>query len=142
MDFDPRDHDVRDREPDRQDSRDPRDAFMRELALARGEDREIVRNRDHEYRLRGSEARTLSTVGAFRVVPASKLRDHRTREHTRVAIVMHADSAHNCCRSPSSFTFGLWTRRSTGEQQNQFELLIRANARMMSGGRGSFARHR
>ena len=38
--------------------------------------REIVRDRDHEYTLRGSETRTLSTVGAFRVVPASKLRDH------------------------------------------------------------------
>lgn len=34
------------------------------------------RDRDHEYSLRGSETRTLATVGAFRVVPASKLRDH------------------------------------------------------------------
>jgi hypothetical protein len=49
---------------------------MRDLKLSRGEEREIVRDRDREYRLRGSEIRTLSTVGAFRVVPASKLRDH------------------------------------------------------------------
>jgi hypothetical protein len=52
MDFDPRDLDSRDRS--RQDGRDPRDAFMREFALPRGDDREIVTHRDHEYRLRGS----------------------------------------------------------------------------------------
>ena len=74
MDFDPRDHGSRDRDP--RDSRDPSDAFMRELNLPRGAERQIVRDRDHEYMLRGSETRTLSTVGAFRVVPASKLRDH------------------------------------------------------------------
>ena len=49
---------------------------MRDLDLPRGADREIVSDRDHEYNLRGSETRTLSTVGAFRVVPASRLRDH------------------------------------------------------------------
>lgn len=74
MDFDPRDHDARDR--DGRGSHDPRDVFMRDLGLPRGVDREIVRDRDHEHALRGSETRTLSTVGAFRVVPASKLRDH------------------------------------------------------------------
>lgn len=65
MDFDPRDHDARDREG--RDSHDPRDAFMRDLDLPRSAEREIVRDRDHEYNLRGSETRTLSTVGAFRV---------------------------------------------------------------------------
>lgn len=74
MDFDPRDHDSRDRNG--RESHDPRDTFMRDLDLPRGEDREIVRDRDHEYTLRGSETRTLSTVGAFRVVPAGNLRDH------------------------------------------------------------------
>ena len=74
MDFDPRDHDSRDR--DGREGHDPREAFMRDLELPRGKDREIVRDRDHEYTLRGSETRTLSTVGAFRVVPASRLRDH------------------------------------------------------------------
>jgi DNA-binding MarR family transcriptional regulator len=74
MDFDPRDHDARD--TDGRDRHDPRDVFMRDLKLPRGEDREIVRDRDHEYSLRGSETRMLSTVGAFRIVPASKLRDH------------------------------------------------------------------
>jgi DNA-binding MarR family transcriptional regulator len=74
MDFDPRDHDSRD--TGSRDIHDPRDTFMRDLALPRRADREIVRDRDHEYTLRGSETRTLSTVGAFRVVPASKLREH------------------------------------------------------------------
>jgi hypothetical protein len=74
MDFDPRDHDSRDRQG--RDRQDPREAFMRDLELPRGADREIVRDRDHEFSLRGSETRTLATVGAFRVVPASQLRDH------------------------------------------------------------------
>jgi DNA-binding PadR family transcriptional regulator len=77
MDFDPRDHDSRDR--DSRDIHDPRDAFMRDLDLPRSADREIVRDRDHEFNLRGSETRTLSTVGAFRVVPASRLRDDSGR---------------------------------------------------------------
>ena len=39
---------------------------MRDLDLPRGPDREIVHDaRDREYTLRGSETRTLSTVGAF-----------------------------------------------------------------------------
>jgi hypothetical protein len=77
MDFDPRYHDSRDRGS--RDRPDPRDAFMRDLDLPHGRDREVVRDRDHEYTLRGSETRTLSTVGAFRVVPANRLRDHSGR---------------------------------------------------------------
>ena len=57
-------------------SSDPRDVFMKDLNLPRGLERQIVRDRGREYTLRGSETRTLSTVGAFRVVPASDLRDH------------------------------------------------------------------
>jgi hypothetical protein len=38
-------------------------------------EREHVRCRDHVYTLRGSESRTLATVGAFRAVPASEFRD-------------------------------------------------------------------
>src|SRR2546427_11900992 len=60
--------------------RDPRDVFMRDLDLPRSRERETVYDaRDREYRLRGSETRTLSTVGAFRVVPARDLRDHADR---------------------------------------------------------------
>jgi hypothetical protein len=80
-----RDNDSRGLERDR-DSRnrdegiDPRDVFMRDLDLPRGPEREIVHDaRDREYTLRGSETRTLSTVGAFRVVSARDLRDHNER---------------------------------------------------------------
>lgn len=55
-----RDRDVRDR------GNDPRDAFRRHLDLPRGRDREIVHDaRGREYTLRGSESRSLSTVGAL-----------------------------------------------------------------------------
>ena len=86
MDFDPRDSDSRDeaRWPDRDreptdrtvDSREP---FTRDLDLPRGLDREIVRDRNREYTLRGSETRTLATVGAFRVVSSRDLRDQHDR---------------------------------------------------------------
>src|SRR5258708_2605047 len=39
----------------------------------------MVRDRDREYTLRGSETRTLATVGAFRVVSSRDLRDHHDR---------------------------------------------------------------
>ena len=91
MDFDPRDfddsrdrnQDSRDRDderwPDRERGHDPRDVFIRDLDLPRGREREIVRVRDREYALRGSESRTLATVGAFRVVSSRDLRDHHDR---------------------------------------------------------------
>lgn len=56
---------------------DPRDVFMRELDLPDGLDRELVHDRDREYTLNGSETRTLSTVGAFRIVSERDLRDPR-----------------------------------------------------------------
>lgn len=64
---------------DRADLRsvDPRDAFSRDLDLPRGQDRELVHDRDREYSLDGSDSRTLSTIGAFRVVPERDLRDAR-----------------------------------------------------------------
>ena len=46
------------------------------MHLPRGPERELVRDRDREYTLRGSESRTLATVGAFRVVSSRDLRDH------------------------------------------------------------------
>jgi hypothetical protein len=38
---------------------DARDVFTRQLNLPRGADRQLVRDRDREYPLRGSESRTL-----------------------------------------------------------------------------------
>jgi hypothetical protein len=67
----------RDRDPREME---PRDLFMRDLDLPRGREREIVHDgRGREYTLRASETRTLSTVGAFRVVSARDLRDHHGR---------------------------------------------------------------
>src|SRR5881396_1039454 len=78
MDFDPRDFDdARDRTEDLRDrDGDPRDIFTRDLDLPRERERELVRDRDREYTLRGSESRSLATVGAFRVVSSRDLRDH------------------------------------------------------------------
>ena len=59
--------------------RDPHDVFTRHLDLPRGPERERVRDRDRVYTLRGSESRTLATVGAFRVVSSRDLRDHDGR---------------------------------------------------------------
>ena len=54
---------------------DPRDVFVENVALPRGREREHVNHRGRHYTLRRSESRTLSSVGAFRVVPAHDLRD-------------------------------------------------------------------
>jgi hypothetical protein len=96
MDFDPRsiddsrDRDDRGRElsqgsrgglsnPRERERLDPRDVFTRDLELPRGRERERVWARDSDVTLRGSEVRTLATVGAFRVVPAGDLRDGQDR---------------------------------------------------------------
>ena len=69
-----RDQDARDR-----DAVDPRDAFIDRLDLPRGPERELVRDRDREYTVRGSESRTLSLVGSFRVISSRDLSDHDGR---------------------------------------------------------------
>jgi len=61
------------------ESADPRDAFVRDLELPRGRDRERVYMGTRAVELRGSEVRTLATVGAFRVIPETDLRDADTR---------------------------------------------------------------
>ena len=76
------DHDPRWAERDRhgqERDREARDTFTRHVRLPRGPERELVRDRDREYTLRGSESRTLATVGAFRVVSSRDLRDHNDR---------------------------------------------------------------
>jgi hypothetical protein len=96
MDFDPRwgddprDREDRGREPSQgsrgglsdprdRTSLDPRDVFMKDLNLPRGPERQRVSARGGDVTLRGSESRTLSIVGAFRVVPAGDLRDGQER---------------------------------------------------------------
>lgn len=58
---------------------DPRDVFTQGLDLPKGLEREHAWVRDQEYILRGSEVRALATIGTFRVVPASELRDDQGR---------------------------------------------------------------
>src|SRR5436309_1991840 len=66
--------DVRDR-----DAVDPRDVFREGLDLPRGRERERVFLEGDTFELRGSEVRTLATIGAFRVVPVDELLDDRGR---------------------------------------------------------------
>lgn len=54
---------------------EPRDVFVDRVSLPRGLERQHVGLRDRDYTLRGSESRTLASVGAFRVIPAHDLRD-------------------------------------------------------------------
>src|SRR3982750_876350 len=68
-----------DRDPRDLGAVDPRDVFTQGLDLPRGLDREPVSVGDEHYDLRGSEARTLATIGAFRVVPIDDLRDQGDR---------------------------------------------------------------
>lgn len=65
--------------PERDTNGDSGEVFTRDLDLPKGHGREGVFVRDRVYELRGSEARTLATVGAFRVVPANDLRDQSNR---------------------------------------------------------------
>jgi hypothetical protein len=51
---------------------------MDRLSLPRGPDRQPVRVKDREYRLRESESRALATVGTFRVVRADDLQPVRS----------------------------------------------------------------
>ena len=62
------------RERDRERA-EPREVFTGHVDLPRGLEREHVWVRDHDHMLRGSESRTLASVGAFRVIPADDLRD-------------------------------------------------------------------
>jgi hypothetical protein len=57
------------------ESTTPRDVFARDLELPRGRVRERVYLHSRTYELHGAEVRTLATVGAFRVVPETDLRD-------------------------------------------------------------------
>ena len=79
---DPRSFDIRQAtptDPRDADEIDPRDVFTQGLDLPRGRERERVQVHQHEYELRESEVRALATIGAFRVVPASDLRDDAGR---------------------------------------------------------------
>jgi hypothetical protein len=86
----PREYDARDRgdewprvyDPRDRDEHDPRDVLMRDLDLPRGDERELVVDRDRVYELDGEDSRTLAVVGAFRIVPEQALDlPHETLEN-------------------------------------------------------------
>ena len=64
-------------ERDRNDERDPRDIFTRDLDLPRGRERRPAGDRDRVYEIDGAESRALATIGAFRVIAESDLHDIR-----------------------------------------------------------------
>ena len=78
---DPREYDARDRgdewprvyDPRDRDEHDPREALMRDLDLPRGDERELVVDRDRVYEIDGEDSRALAAVGAFRIVPEHDL---------------------------------------------------------------------
>src|SRR5262245_36424815 len=88
-DSDPRDSaardealwDARDRVDDvlGRDTIDPRDVFREGFDLPRVRERERLFLDSDTFELRGSEVRTLATIGAFRVVPVDELLDDRGR---------------------------------------------------------------
>jgi hypothetical protein len=88
--YDPRWHDLRERDDGRarvyderdRDTHDLRDGLMHDLDLPRGDERELVVDRDRVYELDGEDSRTLAVVGAFRVVPEQDLDlPHETLEN-------------------------------------------------------------
>jgi DNA-binding MarR family transcriptional regulator len=114
--YDPRDGDNRDRdgswdrsrgsrggsERDRNDERDPRDVFTKDLDLPRGHKRELVRERDRVYEINGAESRMLATVGAFRVVSESDLHNPRNESQDARRSLRHLESEGLIRRSPLS----------------------------------------
>ena len=57
---------------------------MHDLDLPRGEERELVVDRDRVYELKGEDTRALAAVGTFRVVPEEDLdTNHETLRHLR-----------------------------------------------------------
>jgi hypothetical protein len=78
---DPREYEARDRtdewprvyDPRDRDEHDPREVLMRDLDLPRGDERELVVDRERVYELDGEDSRTLAAVGAFRIVPEHDL---------------------------------------------------------------------
>jgi DNA-binding MarR family transcriptional regulator len=84
------DRDSRNRDDER-GRLDPRDVFLRDLDLPHSRERELVHERDRDYTLNGSDTRTLTTVGAFRVVSERDLRDPRDAAFDERADLRHLE---------------------------------------------------
>ncbi|HEY3161921.1 MAG TPA: hypothetical protein VGJ78_23325 [Vicinamibacterales bacterium] len=66
--------------------------FTKDLDLPRGRQRDLVRDRTRVYEINGTESRVLATVGAFRVVSESDLRDARVESRSIHGSVCHLES--------------------------------------------------
>jgi hypothetical protein len=110
---DPREYDARDPDdqwprvydPRDRDEHDPRNALMRDLDLPRGDERELVVDRDRVYELDGEDSLALAAVGAFRVVPEHDLDlPHDTLKNLHdqrlIELVDLGDSEHGLTLSP------------------------------------------
>ena len=87
-------------ERDRNDERDPRDVFTKDLELPRGRERGPVRERDRVYEIDSTDSRLLGTVGAFRVVAERDLHDLRDDSSNPRRSLRHLEDEGLIRRSP------------------------------------------
>ena len=87
---DPRDYGERERGEERprvyddrdRDDYEPRDSLMNGLDLPRGEERELVVNRDRVYELDGEDSRTLAPLAFVGSCPSTASTSTTTPSHT------------------------------------------------------------
>lgn len=89
-------------ECDRNEDREPRDVFTRDLNLPRGRERQPVRERERIYEIDGPETRMLGTIGAFRVLSESDLHDVRDESSNPHHSLRHLENEGLIRRSPLS----------------------------------------
>lgn len=89
-------------ERDRNEVRDPRDVFTRDLDLPHGRERRPVRDRDHVYDINGTESRMMATIGAFRIVSESDLHDIRDDSQSSRRSLKHLENEGLIRTSPLS----------------------------------------
>lgn len=100
----------RDREPsDRDDDRsstDPRDVFMRDFELPHGDERELVRDRDCEYTLRGSETRDHARTSDSGIQVHAEARGDGEREYSVACLLETKTEEHHAPGQPALVPFG------------------------------------
>jgi hypothetical protein len=87
---------------DRNNEHAPGDVFTKDLDVPRGRERRLVRDRHHVYEVDGAESRTLATIGAFRVVAESDLRDLREDSQSSRRSLKHLETEGLIRTSPLS----------------------------------------
>jgi DNA-binding MarR family transcriptional regulator len=85
---------------ERNEERNPRDVFTKDLDLPRGRERRPIRERDRIYEINGDESRVLGTIGAFRVVAESDLDELRDDSSNPRRSLQHLEDEGLIRRSP------------------------------------------